>query len=97
MPAETERHERTLMAWPTVAMAEIGLWGDAGIDGARDVYATIANVISTFEPLTMVAAPDDDEGPGPVRIQRASAERWLQAGGASGAPLSPRADRPGQR
>ena len=59
MPAETERHERTLMAWPTVAMAEIGLWGDAGIDGARDVYATIANVISTFEPLTMVAAPDD--------------------------------------
>ena len=38
MPAETDRHERTLMAWPTVAMAEIGLWGDAGLDGrARGV------------------------------------------------------------
>jgi agmatine deiminase len=59
MPAETDRHERTLMAWPTVAMAEIGLWGDAGLDGARDVYAEIANVISSFEPLTVVATPDD--------------------------------------
>ena len=59
LPAETDRHERTLMAWPTIAMAEIGLWGDAGLDGARDVYATIANAISAFEPLTMVAAPCD--------------------------------------
>jgi agmatine deiminase len=61
MPAETDRHERTLMAWPTVAMAEIGLWGEAGIDGARDVYETVANTISAFEPLTMVAAPGDAE------------------------------------
>jgi agmatine deiminase len=59
MPAETDRHERTLMAWPTAAMAEVGLWGDAGLRGARDVYATIANAICAFEPLTMVAAPDD--------------------------------------
>jgi agmatine deiminase len=59
MPAETDRHERTLMAWPTVAMADIGLWGDAGLDGARDVYATIAKVIATAEPLTLVAAPGD--------------------------------------
>ena len=28
MPAETDRHERTLMSWPTVPMADIGLWGD---------------------------------------------------------------------
>ena len=61
MPAETDRHERTLMAWPTVAMAEIGLWGDAGLDGARDVYAEIARVIAAHEPLTVIAAPDDDE------------------------------------
>jgi agmatine deiminase len=59
MPAETDRHERTLMAWPTIAMAEIGLWGAAGLDGARDVYAAIANVVSAFEPLTLVAAPGD--------------------------------------
>ena len=62
MPAETDRHERTLMAWPTVAMADIGLWGEAGLDGARDVYATIANVVGAFEPLTMVAAPADADG-----------------------------------
>ncbi len=61
MPAETERHERTLMAWPTVAMAEIGLWGDAGLDGACDVYAEIARMIVAHEPLTVVAAPGDDE------------------------------------
>ena len=62
MPAETARHERTLMAWPTVAMAAIGLWGDAGLDGARSVYATIAQEIARREPLTMIAAPADAAG-----------------------------------
>jgi agmatine deiminase len=62
MPAETARHERTLMAWPTVAMAAIGLWGDAGLAGARAVYATIARAIARFEPVTMVAAPADAAG-----------------------------------
>ena len=56
MPAETARHERTLMAWPTVGMAAIGLWGDAGLAGARAVYNEIARVIARHEPVTMVAA-----------------------------------------
>src|SRR5690349_3333609 len=60
MPAETDRHERTLMSWPTVPMAEIGLWGDVGLDGARDVYAAIAREIGAREPLTVLAAPGDD-------------------------------------
>jgi segregation and condensation protein B len=38
----------------------------------------------------LVAAPTDEDGAGPVRIVRASLERWLVAGGARGAPLSPR-------
>jgi agmatine deiminase len=59
MPAETARHERTLMAWPTVAMAAIGLWGEAGLDGARAVYGEIARSIARREPVTMVAAPAD--------------------------------------
>lgn len=59
MPAETARHERTVMAWPTVGLAEIGLWGDAGLDGARAVYAEIAGAIARYEPVTMVAAPAD--------------------------------------
>jgi agmatine deiminase len=61
MPAETSRHERTLMAWPTAAMAEVELWGDAGLDGARDVYAEIARTIARYEPVTMVAAPAEAE------------------------------------
>ena len=61
MPAETARHERTLMAWPTVGVAAMGLWGDAGLTGARAVYAEIAQTIARFEPVTMVAAPSDAE------------------------------------
>ena len=38
----------------------------------------------------LVAGPDGDDGAGPVRILRASVERWLVAGGSRGAPLSPR-------
>jgi hypothetical protein len=38
----------------------------------------------------LVAATDDEVNAGPVRILRASVDRWLLAGGASGAPLSPR-------
>ncbi len=45
------------MAWPTAAIAEIGLWGDAGLAAARDVYATIARAVAAREPITMVAAP----------------------------------------
>jgi agmatine deiminase len=59
MPAETAPHERTLMAWPTAGMAAIGLWGDAGLTGARAVYEEIARTIASYEPVTMVAAPED--------------------------------------
>lgn len=49
------------MAWPTVGMAEIGLWGDAGLAGAQAVYAEIARAIAPHEPITMVADPADAE------------------------------------
>ncbi len=61
MPAETAHHERTLMAWPTVGVAAMGLWGDAGLEGARAVYAEIARTIARYEPVMMVAAPGDAE------------------------------------
>jgi agmatine deiminase len=48
------------MAWPTVGRAAGGLWGDAGLDGARDVYAQIARVIVAHEPVTLVTAPGDE-------------------------------------
>ena len=38
----------------------------------------------------VAAQPDHDEASGPLRIDRASLERWLVAGGSQGAPLSAR-------
>jgi agmatine deiminase len=49
-PAEWEPHERTLMGWPCRA----SLWGEA-LPRARDDYATVANAIAAFEPVTMIA------------------------------------------
>jgi len=52
MPAETDRHERTLMAWPTAKRTEF--W-DGHVPEARDAWADVARAIAAFEPVTMVA------------------------------------------
>ena len=49
-PAEWEPHERTLMGWP----CRTELWGDTLIRARAD-YATVANAIAAFEPVTMIA------------------------------------------
>jgi agmatine deiminase len=54
MPGEWHPHKRCWMAWPCRAE----LWGD-GLDAAREAYATVAKAIAEFEPVTMVANPDD--------------------------------------
>jgi excisionase family DNA binding protein len=65
---------------PTVSVAEAARL--LGRDRTR-VYALLRSG-------DLVAAPEDDDAGGTVRIMRASVDRWLLAGGASGAPLSPR-------
>jgi agmatine deiminase len=55
LPAESEPHERTLMAWP----CRVALWG-ATLAQARADYATVANAIAQFEPVTMIANPGAD-------------------------------------
>jgi agmatine deiminase len=55
MPAEWSEHERTLMGWPCRA----SLWGET-IAHARADYATVANAIAAFEPVTMIANPGAD-------------------------------------
>lgn len=55
VPAETDPHERTLIAWPTEARREI-LWGDQ-LDAARELHALIAHAIARFEPVLLVADP----------------------------------------
>jgi agmatine deiminase len=49
-PAEWEPHERTIMGWPCRAE----LWGET-IGQARIDYATVANAVAAFEPVTMIA------------------------------------------
>ena len=51
-PAEWEPHERTLMGWP----CRLELWGET-LTQARADYATVANAIAEFEPVTMIANP----------------------------------------
>ncbi|MFZ0090351.1 MAG: agmatine deiminase family protein [Solirubrobacteraceae bacterium] len=54
-PAEWEPHERTLMGWPCRAQ----LWGDTIVQ-ARSDYASVANAVAAFEPVTMIANPGAD-------------------------------------
>jgi agmatine deiminase len=63
MPAETDRHERTLLAWPTQVRRR-DLWGDA-LEAARNDTALIASTIAHFEPVLLIADPgeaDDARG-----------------------------------
>ena len=53
-PAEWEPHERTLMGWP----CRTELW-EQTLERARQDYATVANAIAAFEPVTMIANPGE--------------------------------------
>lgn len=54
MPAEWMPHDRCWMIWPR--RAEV--WGDR-MDGTKDGYTAVARAISRFEPVTMIADPED--------------------------------------
>ncbi|SLN43766.1 agmatine deiminase [Oceanibacterium hippocampi] len=54
MPAEWAPHARCWMAWPCRAE----LWGEE-IREARLAFAEVASEIAAFEPVTMVARPED--------------------------------------
>lgn len=60
VPAETDRHERTLIAWPTEAR-RAALWGEH-LAAARDLHAHIARAIAVFEPVLLIADPDEAAG-----------------------------------
>jgi agmatine deiminase len=49
-PAEWEPHERTIMGWP----CRVDLWGET-LAQARADYASVANAVAAFEPVTMIA------------------------------------------
>ncbi|HEY6278410.1 MAG TPA: agmatine deiminase family protein [Streptosporangiaceae bacterium] len=52
-PADHVRHSRTWMAWP----ARTDIWG-AMLAGVRGDVASVARAIARFEPVAMVARPD---------------------------------------
>jgi len=54
MPAEWAPHDRCWMAWP----CRESLWGE-GLAAARAAYAEVAKAIAGFEPVTMLAGPED--------------------------------------
>jgi len=57
MPAEWDRHERTVMSWPT----NTSIWASA-LEEARQEYAATARAVTRFEPVLMVANPGDEIG-----------------------------------
>jgi agmatine deiminase len=56
MPAEWAPHERTWMAWPSPSVT---FEDDADLDGSRDAWGEVARTIARFEPVTVVARPED--------------------------------------
>jgi agmatine deiminase len=51
-PARTERHERTLVAWPT----ERPIWGAHRARAVAE-YRALIEAVARFEPVTVIAAP----------------------------------------
>ena len=85
MPAEWSPHERTLIAWP----ARRALWGDR-YDEACAVHAQVARVVLASEPVTVVAAPDDEAaarlacGPGVDVVAIPIDDSWARDSGPIG-------------
>lgn len=53
MPAETDQHVRTFMAWPALS----SVWS-SNLGAVRRDIATVAHEISRYEPVVMLARPD---------------------------------------
>ncbi len=53
MPAEWAAHARCWMAWPK----RVELWGEH-LEAAREDYVRVAQAIARFEPVTMLADPE---------------------------------------
>ena len=55
VPAELEPHEGTIIAWP----CRDELFPGALMDEARDAHVELAAAIAPFEPVWMIARPED--------------------------------------
>lgn len=55
MPAEWHPHSRCWLGWP----CRPDTWDNNGLTAARRAYAAVAAAIARFEPVTMLARPED--------------------------------------
>lgn len=82
MPAEWHPHTRCWMAWP----CREATWGDR-LDAARTATADVAKTIAAFEPVTIVANPEDvaevslRAGTGVGTLPMAHDDSWLRDNG----------------
>ena len=81
MPAEWTPHRRTWMAWP---VSDYVLVGTGGPNGAFKAWASVANTISEFEPVTMLVPPGGGElargylEPDVEIVEHEIAESWMR-------------------
>ncbi len=61
MPAEEEPHQQTWMCWPSSEQ----IWGPDLVD-VQDAIIRIATAIARFEPVTMLARPEEIEALGEI-------------------------------
>lgn len=67
LPLESDPHERTFMQWPAVQ----SIYGSRDdLDSMREVIALIANSIGRFEPVVLLARPEQVE----------EAKHWVKTG-----------------
>ncbi|MFI2072058.1 agmatine/peptidylarginine deiminase [Streptomyces triculaminicus] len=83
LPSESQPHARTLMGWPPAG----SVWGRHTPDARRDV-AAIARTIAEYEPVVLLASPEDAAdahracGGGGVEIVRVPVDDlWLRDSG----------------
>jgi agmatine deiminase len=74
MPLESDQHFRTFMQWPAVK----SIYGNQDdLDAVREKIALIANSISEFEPVVMLARPEHIEDAKP--LFKSGVELWPMA------------------
>jgi agmatine deiminase len=85
VPAETERHACTLVAWPTETRRD-ALWHDQ-LEAARDVHALVATAVARYEPVLVIADPSDAAdaaarlGPGVELLAEPIDDSWIRDSG----------------
>ncbi len=82
MPAEWDPHDRCWMAWPCREES----WGER-LDAAREATAEVARAIAAFEPVTMIANPENVAevslrcGAGIACLPMAHDDSWIRDNG----------------